>query len=490
MPSKRTLRDMPLRRVTHGLILAVLVISSLSGIANADETQTRMIFTGDILLSREVRREIKLKNGQSPWVNIKPFFKDADWVVGNLEGSVGDTESCAEEVSTLCFAIQPQLLKLLKKAGFTALSVENNHSADLGNKGISDTRASLNQIGLPAIDFDHSPGFLKLNKHVIAFISFSNIASKSGAKVEIPSNELQQKIRLAKSLADWVIVNVHWGVELADWPQPKQQDMAKWMIGQGADVIIGHHSHVVQPPECILGKPVFFSLGNHVFDQKYPLSKQGLIAECTINSNQLSCSGIGTSTSQNSSYPDISVNESKIQQRISECKVAQTTPIVVDGYTVRPRLEKNQFIDGEVVLEGRKLGARAWTVAAKRLIALEKGHLTNDKSEKNFLFTLENHFSSIDQEASPRPYVYEVSSHGLIAKWRGSALAWPLVGGKLIRSATSNIDYLCALHRKDSFIALNQNTKETRTAVYEWNGFGFSGNENSELLAQCEHAFN
>ena len=157
---------------------------------------------------------------------------------------------------------------------------------------------------------------------------------------------------------------------------------------------------------------------------------------------------------------------------------------------MRPKLEKNQFIDGEVVLEGRKPRAKVWAVAAKRLIALEKGRLTSDKPGRNFLFTLENHFSSIDQEASPRPYVYEVSSHGLIAKWRGSALAWPLVDGKLIRSATSNMDYLCALHRKDSFIALNKNTKETRTAVYEWNGFGFSGNENPELLAQCEHTFN
>lgn len=113
----------------------------------------------------------------------------------------------------------------------------------------------------------------------------------------------------------------------------------------------------------------------------------------------------------------------------------------------------------------------------------------SEQPAQEFLLTLENHFSSIDQEASPRPYVYEVSPHGLIAKWRGSALAWPLVDARLIRSEVGG-DYLCALHRADSFILMNQNSKETRTAVYQWNGFGFSGIENPELTGQCERAFN
>ena len=490
MSRKRTLRDVPLSGLYSRWIVAALVAFTSCEAACADNTHSRMYFTGDILLSREVQREIVLRSGQSPWRGISPIFKNADWVMGNLEGSVGDAESCTEKGSKLCFAIQQQSLMLLKNAGFTALSIENNHSTDLGASGIVDTRSSLNQIGLPAIDFEHSPGFLKINMHVIAFVALTNVAGKSGAKIEIPSNELQQKIRLAKSLADWVIVNVHWGAELADWPQPQQRDMAKWMIEQGADVIIGHHPHVVQPPECILGKPVFFSLGNHVFDQKYPLTKQGLMAECTISSNQLSCTGVKTQTPQNSSFPELAITERKVQQQIGACKVAKAAPIVIDGYTIRPRLEEQQFVDGEVVLEGRKTGAKAWTVVAKRLIALEKGNLSNEQPAQEFLFTLENHFSSIDQEASPRPYVYKVSPHGLIAKWRGSALAWPLVDARLIRSAVGGVDYLCALHRADSFILMNQNTKETRTAVYQWNGFGFSGIGYPELSDRCEHAFN
>jgi poly-gamma-glutamate synthesis protein (capsule biosynthesis protein) len=408
--------------------------------------------------------------------------------MGNLEGALGDASRCPEKDRELCFAVSQNALLLPKNAGFTALGVENNHSADLGAEGRRKTHEEISSSGLSAIDYDHSPGFFKSKGHVFSFIALSNVAGKDGQKIEIPSNDLRQKIRLAKSLSDWVIVNVHWGTELADWPQPKQREMAKWLVEQGTDVIIGHHPHVVQAPECIEGRPVFFSLGNHVFDQKYPETKQGLIAECKVSGDQLSCSGVGTSTPANSSFPKVASDQKKPS---TNCSVSKASPVVVNGYQIRPRLAEHQFVDGEVVLEGTKSGAKHWTVVAKRLLSLTKGRLTEGKTSKDFLFTLENHRSSIDQEASPRPYVYEVTPHGLVAKWRGSALAWPLVDGKLIQeSAKGNLDYLCALHRKDSFIALNPKTKETRTAVYKWNGFGFSGVDDPSLNSKCQASFN
>jgi poly-gamma-glutamate synthesis protein (capsule biosynthesis protein) len=86
------------------------------------------------------------------------------------------------------------------------------------------------------------------------------------------------------------------------------------------------------------------------------------------------------------------------------------------------------------------------------------------------LLSLERHPSSIDNEVGLRPYVYAVGGNGLIARWRGSALAWPLLDAV----ATSN-GVLCALHRGDSFLVSNPQTGGTRIAAYRWNGFGFSG---------------
>jgi hypothetical protein len=458
--------------------------------ASAGEEPTRLVFTGDILLSRQVQREITLKSGQSPWSKMGDFFKGADWVMGNLEGSVGDPARCPEKDRSLCFAISPDALSFSKNAGFTAFGIENNHSSDLGNSGRKATREELSRNGLSAIEYEQSPGFFKDKNRIFSFIALSNIPGRDHQKIEIPSNGLRQKIRLAKSLSDWVIVYVHWGTELTDWPQPKQKEMARWLINQGADVIIGHHPHVVQPPECIQGKPVFFSLGNHVFDQKYPATKRGLIADCTATGEQLSCSSVATTTPTNSSFPEVAKQNSEKETDISNCRVTRSTPMVIDGFNIRPRLSEHQYVDGEIILEGKKSGSKHWNVVAKRLLSFGKGRLAKGKT-KEFLFTLETHPSSIDKEIGPRPYVYDVSPHGLIAKWRGSALAWPLLDGKLIHTASeSDVDYLCALHRKDSFIALNPKTQETRTAVYKWNGFGFSGVNDATLNAQCESVFN
>ncbi len=459
-------------------------------LAQAEAATTRLIMTGDILLSREVEREIKLKHAQSPWQSMQHFFTGADWVMGNFEASVGEQRNCPEKDS-LCFAVSPEALTYPKNAGFTALGIENNHSADSGAEARTRTRSALLMAGISAIDYEHSPGFFKSQNNIFAFIALSNVPARDGFKIDIPSPELRQKIRLAKSLSDWVIVNVHWGAELTDWPQPKQRAMAAWLIAQGADVIIGHHPHVVQPPECIHGKPVFFSLGNHLFDQKYPQTKQGLIADCKADANQLFCTGIATETPANSAFPSLTETIATTSAAIETCRVNKTEAIVIDGYKIRPRLNEHQFMDGEIILEGTKPDYKNWAVVAKRLLAVEKARFTHGKMQQDFLVTLETHHSSIDQEVGPRPYVYQVTPHRLVAKWRGSALAWPLVDVALIHSPSGDsTTYLCALHRKDSFVTLNPNTKATRTAVYTWNGFGFSGIEDATLNTECDQVFN
>ena len=86
------------------------------------------------------------------------------------------------------------------------------------------------------------------------------------------------------------------------------------------------------------------------------------------------------------------------------------------------------------------------------------------------LVSLERHPSSIDNELGLRPYVYAVGPGGLVARWRGSALAWPLLD-----AITTSDGVVCALHRDDSFLLADPETKGTRIAAYRWNGFGFTG---------------
>ncbi len=103
-------------------------------------------------------------------------------------------------------------------------------------------------------------------------------------------------------------------------------------------------------------------------------------------------------------------------------------------------------------------------VETPNLVSLQ---LVTSMAAEPLLLSLERHNSSIDDEVGLRPYVYAIGPHGLIARWRGSALAWPLID-----AMESKDGVLCALHRGDSFLMPDPAIKTTRIAAYRWNGFG------------------
>jgi len=450
--------------------------------AGQDEGELRMLFTGDVLLSRQVRQEIE-HTGRFPWDGFSALFHGATWVAGNLEGAVGTPEKCLPDASGgPCFDIPPALIPLLKRAGFSALGIANNHAGDLGPAGLLATTRALRQEGLAALSYSDSPRFLNLNGHTIAVVTVSTVAGRDGSRIEIPSVDLRQKLRLARTLSELVVVFIHWGSELLDWLDIEQRRDAEWLIQNGAGLIVGHHPHVIQAPECLLGKPVFYSLGNHLFDQKYPATKQGLIADCRIRGNLLRCGTIHTQTPAGTAFPTVAPAET---DAIESC-VAELSPLPsVNGYTIRGRVLDTGEDRNDYLIEGRQPGERTWRSAPMSLLSAEVGKLAGPTGAE-LLLTLERHFSPIDAEDGVRPYVYEVQSSGLVARWRGSALAWPLRDAALLPAGDG---VLCALHRRDSFIELQPGSEGVRTAAYRWNGFGFSGVDDPAMLERCRRLF-
>ena len=467
-----------------------------------------MLFTGDILLSRQVAREIDARGGISPWRDIGDAFKGADFVFGNLEGAVGSMDGCAPP-KELCFAVSERFVPLLRDAGFTALGTANNHSGDLGAAGRKATRTALQAAGLAAAGPE--PAFFRLGPHTAGLVNLSLVPGRDGAVDAVPSWQAARALRLARALADFVVVSVHWGKELADWVTPEQQAQAKWLVAHGADVIVGAHPHVIQPAECVDGRPVFYSLGNHVFDQKYPMTKRGLIAACTVESTPqgkpasgragggvLTCSGLTTETPVNSSFPRISDDApAAAAGASSQCPVPARQRLTVAGQILGPWIRSGEVASGAVVLQGvSDTGALEpgdaadrvlWRSPARSLLRIESGQLAAGRPA--MLFTVERHVSPIDGEDGPRPYTYDVTPHGLVARWRGSALAWPLLDATLIED-TAGRAHVCALHRGDSFVMLDSaDAAPLRTQVYAWNGFGFSGVTDGELTRRCAEAY-
>jgi poly-gamma-glutamate synthesis protein (capsule biosynthesis protein) len=457
------------------LIVVAGLAAALAAGRSPSDAGVRLLFTGDILLSRQVGVEMS-RTGASPFDAVVPLFESADWVAGNLEGAIGYGGGCPESRGTLCFAFPDTSPALLARAAFDGVFLENNHAADLGPEGRVSTLEALRSAGILGIDFDHSPQFVRLGEVTVAAIAVSLVAGADGRAQDVPSVAVAQRLRLARTLASLVVVSVHWGTELQDWPSGAQRGAADWLVEGGADLVVGHHPHVVQPPECVRGRPVFYSLGNHVFDQRYPDTKNGLIADCRVRGGRLRCGAIRTHTRQGSAMP-VASGPADVGT-LDACQVALPSPPVVSGYTLRPVSWHESNSDDGVVIEGWRDGAFRWRSPPVALVSLETGLAAEE--DDGLLFSLERHYSPMDREIGLRPHVYAVGDDGLIARWRGTALAWPLIDALVDRDGS-----VCALHRGDAFIRPDPLVTSTRAMRYRWNGFGFSGVADGAEWSTC-----
>jgi hypothetical protein len=445
-------------------------------VASAAQAEPALVMAGDLLLSRRVAEEIAQK-GAAAWRRAEGLFEAGDIVIGNLEGAVGTASDCVPGLRpSLCFAIDPAHLDLARRAGFMALGLENNHAADLGPQGRPRTRAAVASAGLLGLGFADSPAFVQVGERRVGIVSFSRVADAAGDFTPLDI-ALEQKLDTARALSDASIAYVHWGRELQDWPDETQYREAQALIAQGADVVAGHHPHVVQAPACVDGRPVFFSLGNHVFDQKYPITRQGLVARCEWGEDGLGCEGRASRTPDGTAFPE-AARQPPLQLA---CKVAPRAGLVFDGIQLRAQASGAAAgIRLELWAAGRRLAVEAPRVIRRvARIGLAAGR-------PDSLLVLEDHASDLDGRVAPRPYVYAVRRTGLVAQWRGTALAYPLIDAVVLTAEGG--DLLCALHADQSFLG-GAGSAGRRTLAYRWSGFGFAAARSPQEQQRCAERY-
>ena len=468
------------------------------------QKEWRLLFAGDILLSRNVGASLP-RTSRTLAAALRPVFSGADWALGNLEGAVGSPDDCTPKTTsdqTPCFAVRGEHLALLKEMGFRAVGMENNHSLDLGPAGRETTRQALVQNGLTPLTLQDSPRFIRLDDITLGLVAFSTVPGSAGGGGDERTGDLRRKLRQARNLANFVVVYVHWGSEFLDWPGEKQRLEARRLVAHGVDMVVGHHPHVVQKPEILQGKPVYFSLGNLLFDQRYPATKEGLLADCRILGDTARFSALTVRTAAGSTRPSIEGVNTDAATVLAGCVLKAGPPLTVNGIVLRPGESSSDGRPPGLVLEAEKEDAPGrvlWRSPRARIASIEKMRtketpresvqregMRGESEMRDYLFTLEPHRSSMDGEEALRPCVYDVRPEGFIPKWRGTALAWPLVDANLLPGEQG---ILCALHRGDSFIMPNASTPKRRVAAYRWNGFGFTGIHDPETVARCEACF-
>lgn len=236
------------------------------------------LFFGDLMLDRNVKE--KIKNSDLDYIlkdfsgGENRFFKGLDMISANLEGAVTDNGDHYSPTVAYDFAFDPNLVNKLHNYNFNFFSLSNNHITDQGKTGLDETYKNLDKLnfnysGCPDKQVsDCSSKIINIDNYKIGTAGFSMVYG---------TFDEQKAIDVIKNLAknsDIVIVNIHWGTEYTHINSTLQQKIAYDFIDNGADMIIGHHPHVVEGMEIYKDKPIFYSLGNFIFDQYFSYDTQ------------------------------------------------------------------------------------------------------------------------------------------------------------------------------------------------------------------------
>lgn len=270
-----------------------------------NEGYESIIFVGDVMLARNVEYLMKTNDDTYPFKNIDfKTLSKRSVVVANFESSVPKIHIQTPSYK-MKFSVDGKVLPLLNDLGFTHLSLANNHSFDYGQKNYGNTALELKNSGM--IPFGHPT-----IHSTTTSVTYTEVGDKKVALIGLhtlektPTDEEIKKIFFeASNQSDFQIVYIHWGEEYKLRNNSTQKELATRLVSAGADLIVGHHPHVVQNIDYINNVPVFYSLGNFIFDQYFSSDTQkGMMIDFDLT-EQLSIRIIPVSSIGTLSQPHI-----------------------------------------------------------------------------------------------------------------------------------------------------------------------------------------
>lgn len=208
--------------------------------------------------------------------NVKDIFASDDLTIVNLEGPLTTSEERADK--QFSFKGDPSYTEILTNGSVEACNLANNHSKDYGIQGYEDTIANVEAAGIKTFGYERT-AIWETNGVKVGLAGVYELAEGMDCQ-----DDMTAAIQSLKDAgADLVIVSFHWGVEKENYPDETQQALAHAAIDQGADLVLGHHPHVLQGIEKYQGKYIVYSLGNFCFGgNKNPSDKDTMIFQQTF----------------------------------------------------------------------------------------------------------------------------------------------------------------------------------------------------------------
>lgn len=207
---------------------------------------------------------------------VKDVFAADDLTVINMEGTL--TESNTRQDKTYAFKGAPKYTEIMTAGNIDAANLANNHSKDYGEQSYTDTIQYLEGAGIATFGYERT-SVLDVKGIKVGLVGIYVLADGMGRQQQVIDNIQSVK----EQGAQVVIVSFHWGTEKATYPDDTQKTLAHTAIDNGADLVVGHHPHVLQGIEEYNGKNIVYSLGNFCFGgNRNPADKDTMIFQQTF----------------------------------------------------------------------------------------------------------------------------------------------------------------------------------------------------------------
>ena len=244
-----------------------------------------ILFAGDMMFDRSIRTYMREYGDDHVFSCIDETLNSADLVVANLEGPITDNPSVSEYTEpgseyNFTFTFDPKVAPLLKAHNIGLVNLGNNHIMNFSLEGLNETKQYLEAVGVqyfgdPDALEDQKVARLELKGIPLSFVNLSDWNSdKTDHTVAQVLKEVEQ--------GRVTIVYAHWGEEYEE-PLPRVRVLAHEFIQAGASLVVGSHPHIVQEKEEYMGKYIYYSLGNFIFDQYFSSSvRTGLLLRVRV----------------------------------------------------------------------------------------------------------------------------------------------------------------------------------------------------------------
>ena len=260
--------------------------------AHPSSSQIRISAVGDIMLGGTAAPELRAQGYDYPFLFMRDYWAGAHIVFGNLEGPLthgGEPERGKQYV----FRSPPEkVAPALKAAGFTVVSLANNHILDYGADGLADTVAALDAVGIAYvgagtdIDAARRPAIFTVEGVRVAFLAYSATlpenfyatAAKPGTAFA-HEQHVRNDVARARRDADIVLVSFHWGQEGKTDLRDYQISLGHAAIDAGALAVLGHHPHILQGVERYGAGAILYSLGNFTFGSYSKTATRSMVAQ-------------------------------------------------------------------------------------------------------------------------------------------------------------------------------------------------------------------